>query len=323
MSNNLNIQPYALCSYPGNIVVLDDDRQFTSLISQTLASDFHVKLFNESQSAFSYFEKVGLLSQTSPFLTPLESRELDTDGVVYAIDYDRIITLLHNAARFDEPTVLLVDYHMPDMTGIEFLSKLNNKHIKKVLLTGVDEQSIAVDAFNQGLIDKFIVKSPNLDGTLVHELHELNAAYFCELTTRKLGEDIIAHVAQDNYLAVFQQWVKQHQLSEYYRIDDFGSVVGFTEHGDIVWLLIQPNDINSELIESYNQHHDSTLGSDKLIYLLSDNDKNGSPEQWGHVVFDSVGEFITEKELFSYAMVKNNYLAYDPSAIVSFSQSTT
>ncbi|MFZ7125622.1 MAG: response regulator [Desulfobacterales bacterium] len=60
------------------------------------------------------------------------------------------------------PDVILVDYRMPDMTGVEFLEAIKRKgcDIPVIMITGQGDESIAVKAMKLGAKD-YLVKSPD------------------------------------------------------------------------------------------------------------------------------------------------------------------
>ncbi len=88
----------------------------------------------------------------------------DEDGMTLEkrnalLDLSDICKTVQNKQRFRTPAVVVVDYAMPDMNGIEFCQKIQRIPCKKVLLTGNADEKIAVEAFNHHLIDFFIKKS--------------------------------------------------------------------------------------------------------------------------------------------------------------------
>ena len=59
--------------------------------------------------------------------------------------------------------VLLVDFAMPAMTGLEVLANLPDWMGCRVMLTGQADEHLAVNAFNSGYIDQFVPKqSPDV-----------------------------------------------------------------------------------------------------------------------------------------------------------------
>lgn len=79
------------------------------------------------------------------------------------LDKTMILMRLFNPQRFDVLSVAVVDYAMPEMDGIELCRRLSALPCRKILLTGQADESVAVDAFNEGLIDFFAPKdAPNV-----------------------------------------------------------------------------------------------------------------------------------------------------------------
>ena len=67
------------------------------------------------------------------------------------------LRLLENGLQF---TVIIADYRMPDMTGIELLSKTKvlAPDMIRIILTGYAELQVAIDAVNHGSISGFLTK---------------------------------------------------------------------------------------------------------------------------------------------------------------------
>jgi putative nucleotidyltransferase with HDIG domain len=61
--------------------------------------------------------------------------------------------------------VVVTDQHMPDMSGVEFLSAVRDQHadVIRMMLTGYTEMNIAVEAINKGEIYRLITKPWNDD----------------------------------------------------------------------------------------------------------------------------------------------------------------
>lgn len=67
--------------------------------------------------------------------------------------------VMADAARFGDIAALVVDYEMPEMTGVEFLAAAKDLACTRILLTATADESHAVEAFNAGLIDFYVKKS--------------------------------------------------------------------------------------------------------------------------------------------------------------------
>jgi DNA-binding NarL/FixJ family response regulator len=99
---------------------------------------------------------------------------------------EKIQTLHHeiyNSQRFHEISVLVVDFSMPGMTGLELCEQLADKPFKKLLLTGKADEKIVIKAFNEGKIQKYIHKdSLSFEEDMNQAIRELQRNYFEDLS---------------------------------------------------------------------------------------------------------------------------------------------
>ena len=126
------------------------------------------------------------------------------DDPVVRLPASRIAAMASDPARFARVSVAIVDFAMPGMTGVELCRKIKHLPVRKILLTGKTSDATAVAAFNEGLIDLFLVKhDPELPDKLRRIIREQQHAYFQALTaplapiakledTAFLGEPAIA-----------------------------------------------------------------------------------------------------------------------------------
>ena len=67
-------------------------------------------------------------------------------------------------AHTQKPDCVLLDYHLPDLNGLEFLAELRNDlgeiPVPVMMLTGTDNASVAVEALKRGAQD-YLVKDTN------------------------------------------------------------------------------------------------------------------------------------------------------------------
>ncbi|HQT26895.1 MAG TPA: response regulator, partial [Burkholderiales bacterium] len=66
--------------------------------------------------------------------------------------------------RSDAPNLILLDYHLPDMDGMEFLARLGteNPEIPVIMLTGAQDIAIAVESMRCGARD-YLIKDAERD----------------------------------------------------------------------------------------------------------------------------------------------------------------
>jgi len=117
------------------------------------------------------------------------------------------INKITDTGRYDEISVVVVDYDMPEMNGVEFCRNLKNPNIKKILLTGQAGSDEAIRAFNSNIINYYIRKSDdNLFEHLTEAIQEMQNRYFLDISS------YIKIRAIDNKKSLFSD----AKLSEYF-----------------------------------------------------------------------------------------------------------
>lgn len=170
--------------HPTTCLIIDDDRLFLDSIDYNYAD---VILCATEQQPERGIER--LLKDTEVTgLTIEEANRWPPEGgddgdPVIRLPASRIAAMARDPARFSRVSVVVVDYAMPTMTGVEFLRKIKGLPVKKVLLTGKTGDATAVAAFNEGLINLFLVKQdPELPEKLTRVIEELQYGYFKDIS---------------------------------------------------------------------------------------------------------------------------------------------
>jgi CheY-like chemotaxis protein len=149
------IMPFA---FPTTVMLVDDHAEFLQSLQFGLDPSFHCAIFESPRMALQ-----SLQSRTNAVALQqwmFKSREQESDSKpLMSMDLKGVQRLIYDMNRFAEPAVIVVDYSMPEMDGLEFCEQVNNPLIGKILLTGKADERIAVKAFNGGLIDRFVRKS--------------------------------------------------------------------------------------------------------------------------------------------------------------------
>jgi two-component system NtrC family sensor kinase len=83
-------------------------------------------------------------------------RRLSNAEVIPVPDAKRALQALEKS----DVDLILSDFHLPDMNGLEFLTKARRAYpsAKRVMLTGAPDEGLAVDASREAGIDRFFVK---------------------------------------------------------------------------------------------------------------------------------------------------------------------
>ncbi|MCE3253716.1 MAG: hypothetical protein K0Q67_2736 [Cellvibrio sp.] len=207
-----------LCFYPTQIVFVDDNPEFLDALSIAFSKQFNVQSFSDTDSALNYINEY---QREADLIANDEKPKPQGDSDAWV---KRVLTH-QNTKRFDEQrvkevSVLVVDYSMPNMNGIEFCEKIKNLSIKKILLTGYATPADAISAFNNNIIHYYLKKNDeNMLQDLEVAIHQLQHAYFTELSSSlKAGAiDSGTPFFADPQLAdYFQQACEDLEVIEYY-----------------------------------------------------------------------------------------------------------
>jgi CheY-like chemotaxis protein len=201
---------------------VDDNAAFLMNLSLQLDGNIAYKLFSSPINALI---EVNATSHSTSQANEFFSRHTDSDDLSFSrqlidLNLDEIHRLIHDERRFAEVSVIVVDYAMPEMNGLDFLKNLKNKNIKRILLTGIADEKIAVKAFNDGLIDRFILKSDQSALTSLNALIiELQSQYFEQ--AGKILNDALAIGAQrflhdPAFAKIFNTLCRENHIVEYY-----------------------------------------------------------------------------------------------------------
>lgn len=230
--------------HPTTSIFVDDNTGFLQSLVLHLPEDLAFQLFSNPEHALQR------INQT-PTQPPLYERCFSHyRNLVPSDDAERLIHLdlnlieqeVSNPDRFREVSVVVVDYDMPSINGLDFLRSLNDPHVKKVLLTGVADEKVAVRAFNDGLIDRFIRKQePEAIGTLVRNIHELQLAYFSDVSQMLLNSLLLqspSFLGDVAFQQLFEQLRTEHEFCEYYLVENPSGLLLLQPEGTFKRLLV-------------------------------------------------------------------------------------
>ncbi len=215
----MSLSPY---HHPTTICLVDDNQSFLDSMILEMPSMWACRAFTDPHAAAEFLNQpIGL----PPLAERCLSRETSTgsDAVIH-IDLGLIEQEVNHPDRFRRISVLVADYAMPSMNGLELCAAARDPHLRKAMLTGVADEKLAVEAFNEGLIHRFIPKHGTSATAIAREyIAELQAEYFEQYTALLQGS---LTVGKPGFLTDpdVSQWVealmRTERLVEYYLVDD-------------------------------------------------------------------------------------------------------
>lgn len=229
-------------THPTLTVLIDDSDSFLKSLAFQLDPGLARKTFHDTSSALHWLRQSAQPGET-PLHVNFDTQNLPPDQCNVALDIERIWRISGQAQRFAVPSVLVVDYSMPQMNGLEFCQAVRHLPCKKILFTGAADEKIAVNAFNRGLIDRYIKKSDDdaLD-LLELEVLALQQSFFADQseTLRDLLVLHNYHFLQDEALAaVVRDLYRQHGFVEHYIFPNPSGILFFDLHGKARLMIIE------------------------------------------------------------------------------------
>lgn len=174
----------SIYQHPTLTVLIDDSRSFLISLVFRLSPLFVHKVFDAPQAALDWLEREHRHADKEPIRVGYDEETGSIERRSASIDVAEIYRMAMNQKRFTIPSVLVIDYAMPQMNGVEFCQAVRNLPCKKILLTGQADEKIALDAFNRKLINCFINKNdPDAPDKLEAEIIKLQGCFFKERTS--------------------------------------------------------------------------------------------------------------------------------------------
>lgn len=228
--------------YPTTTVLVDDSQRFLQSFTLYLPDTAAYRCFTSAGEALAHINlqasRPHLEQRCFSWFRHSESSHGDT----FSLDLSVIEQEINDPLRFSTASVLVVDYDMPEMNGLDLCRQLRDPHIKKVLLTGVADERIAVQAFNDGLIDRFLMKNdPDIASKIKHAIEDSQRQYFQQVssmlqnTLALKSPEFLYNPAFADYFFALQA---QHGFVEYYYVESPSGFVLLDEDGALARLLV-------------------------------------------------------------------------------------
>ncbi len=331
----------ACCYFPTKVLFVGDGEAYLKTLPVRLDlaahfqfcpdTEFAMKCLNSSSHTRPFLEKWVSHLKNAGMTLEQKSDEEETPHVYIDIQVENIRSEVSSPERFNEISVVVVDFNNPKIDAIDFCRKSDRSSVKKLMLIDEASQDVAMKALNDGLIDEFIQKdSPDFYKKFHKAIVRLQQCYFNGLSQsiiQCLSANPNSCLSDPIFIDFFKVIRKEHKIVEYYLMNESGSFLLLDKNGAPSWLLVKSeNDmkLNDEVAQgSYAPDviHSSLKKREKLLFLLTKHDEWSVPvEEWGHYMHLAT-KLVGENNSYYCAFV-NGPAEYDihPESIASYQE---
>ncbi len=273
------------------IILIDDDSAFLQALSSKLSTKFLVKSFDNPSQALAYIQNAEVMQDC------IRPQALVDETLEYGERYlslSKMNQLVDNSLKQEIITVIISDYMMPEMNGVEFFQQLSTLPVMKILLTGNADLDLALYAFNRGIVDKFLLKKSE---KLVEEVEKTVQAcqhgFFSRqsypiLNSLNLPEDSLLRYKE--FFVQLKNSIEENQIKEYYLIDNIGSYLFINDRGEKIYFI----NIIARQFDEYIDIARNSAAPKAIIeqlqnrtyapVFLSEQDYKLSPQNWARIM---------------------------------------
>ena len=164
--------------------------------------------------------------------------------------------------KTNTPDIVISDFLMPDMNGLEFLSEVNNLYpeVSKILLTGYADKENAIKAINEIGLYRYIEKPWNNDDLIINIKNGIERSYLLSELRKKISELEIAKKELEKYSHNLEQIVEERTADLRQSNAKLAGIVNYCADGIVI--------LNEDgIIEQANPAAESLIGliSSKLL----------------------------------------------------------
>jgi len=216
----MKLDSVPLLYFKPTIFLVDDNRSFLEGLSLELSYPGLVETFTNPALALTELTSRKKTLVKNAFVEAINQDEVETDRTCFALNFQNILNTASNSDRFTEVGVVVVDYSMPGMNGFTFCQNIAHLDCLKIMLTAEADHKVAVDAFNAGIIDKFIIKDPESTETEIKSaIMNFVHRYFIDFSA-----SLIANTnriwTNNQYISVVNEWINTYDIARYLRSTD-------------------------------------------------------------------------------------------------------
>ncbi len=295
----------AVMYFQTSIILIDDDINFLEIAKKNFANISEIITFSSARDALNVLNRMGSFFHSNSvckIITKVEATEIDFNGELFELSLRNSLSYAKDKEKNKLISVVIVDYSLSCEDSLDFCRIAKSIGLRVIMLTGIATDKVAVNAFNEGIIDRFVSKhEENLFLTLNRIVEEEKMSFFENLHSKIIPyffSDTNLTVNNREYFKKFNDLLKKSEAIEYYMIDHKGSCVFIDPIGRVTILACQNDaDIEKYIGIAIDNEADSTFiqtlrNKKKILFLLADSSINSPVSLWKNYLYEA--EIISE-----------------------------
>ncbi len=251
--SSLTLSPYF---HPTTVVLVDDNEAFVRSLTLELPPTLACRGFTDPEQALAFLnEPIGLPPLVDRCFT---LQRAPGSQALINLDLGAIEQEINYRERFRRVSVVLVDYAMPSVDGLQFCERSRDPYARLAMFTGVADEKLAVEAFNAGLIHRFIPKHrATAVEAVVAFIAELEREYFHQYLARlrtALAIDPPGFLVDRGIAVAVHKVMQEERAVEYYLVDDPPGFLMLRANGSVIRLLLLDEADRQQQIDFVRQH---------------------------------------------------------------------
>lgn len=241
LDDSLFIMP--VCYHPAIVLSVDDDKGFLKLLTAEVSDKLALLCFERPEEALEY-------TKNKHHYLPFTSRCLIEKPDSVQFDLMSIRNEIYNPNRFKEISIVITDYDMPHITGIDLIRNMEFPaeiaQYAHILLTGKISDEFKAKIAKLGINGVYIGKD---DPYYIDKLLELIKKrtekifqWYSYIPARILSrndEEKTSFLFDGNFIELFNTYLYENNICELYIFDRQGSYLFLDDHARLSWLFIR------------------------------------------------------------------------------------
>lgn len=231
------------CYHPSTLLSIDDDEAFSKTLSLLISGKINILCFNDPNEAINYIE-------TKYNCLPFTTRCLVENNGQVELNFAAIRNGMYNRDRFKTIFVMVTDYDMPHVSGIELIKTMKFPaevlQYAYIILTGKISDEFKGQLAELGAKKGYIGKNdPDYLKKLLDQFQDRTEKIFqwysyspARLLSRNQEEGTY-FLFDGNFSPIFNNYLKDNNICEFYLFDQQGSYIFLDEEANLSWLFIR------------------------------------------------------------------------------------